>query len=63
MRRLSQRAQLEASQGGAKVWAEIIALAKPSGVINLGQGYPDFSGHDVARRTTTAAVSAGFSEQ
>ncbi len=62
MSRLSKRAHAEASTGGAKVWSEILALAKP-GVINLGQGFPDFSGHGTAREAALAALSSESGDQ
>ena len=60
--RLSQRAQAEASGGTTKVWAEIMALAKP-GVVNLGQGFPDFPGHPVAREAAQEALAGGTHDQ
>ena len=63
MHRLSKRAQAEASTGGAKVWGEILALAKGPGVVNLGQGFPDFAGHEKAVTTAHAAIRAGLGEQ
>ena len=61
--RLSQRAQAEASKGGAKVWSEIIALGRAPGMINLGQGFPDYSGHGKARTSAEEALKAGKSDQ
>jgi len=61
--RLSKRAILESSGGGAAKWAEILALAKPAGVINLGQGFPDFPGHEAATIGARAALEAGKHDQ
>lgn len=61
--RLSRRAQFEASSGGASAWADVCALAKPAGVINMGQGFPDFPGHETARTAAEAALSSGQFEQ
>ncbi len=41
--RASQRV-LQCGGGGAKLWAEITALGQIPGVVDLGQGYPDFDG-------------------
>lgn len=62
LNRLSHRARTEASGGGAGKWAEILALAKP-GVINLGQGFPDFSGHSKAREAALTAIAEGQEDQ
>ena len=61
--RLSRRAQLEAASGGSALWAEVIALAKGPGVINMGQGFPNFAGHETAREAALAALSGGRSDQ
>uniref|UniRef100_A0A7S1XAJ8 Aminotransferase class I/classII large domain-containing protein n=1 Tax=Tetraselmis chuii TaxID=63592 RepID=A0A7S1XAJ8_9CHLO len=56
-RRISQRCQNEIAAGGAnKVWQEVSALARQAGVIDLGQGYPDFEGSAVARQSAIAAL-------
>ena len=39
-----------------KVWPEIIALNSAEGVINLGQGYPDFDGYEVAVNSAVDAI-------
>lgn len=45
--RASQRV-LNCGGGGAKLWAEITALGQLPGVVDLGQGYPDFEGNSTA---------------
>lgn len=59
--RLSSRAQALAVGGGAaaKVWTDINALAARPGMINMGQGFPDFDGSPVARRVAAEAVLGG----
>ena len=42
MPRVSRRAEQEMHGGGASVWAEITALGRIDGMVNLGQGFPDF---------------------
>ena len=42
MSRMSRRIQRETS-GGAETWARLREMAGREGVINLGQGFPDFS--------------------
>mmetsp|Transcript_12610 Transcript_12610/g.31846 ORF Transcript_12610/g.31846 Transcript_12610/m.31846 type:complete len:331 (+) Transcript_12610:309-1301(+) len=55
--RVSQRCRNEIAAGGAnKVWQEVSALARQPGVIDLGQGYPDFEGSAVARQSAIAAL-------
>ena len=47
--RLSRRAQLE-SAGGVTQFAEVLRLVKQTpDVVDLGQGFPDFEGNQVAR--------------
>ena len=44
------------SQGASKVWAEVTALARLPGVLDLGQGWPDFGANDVARNAASDAL-------
>ena len=55
--RLSTRGRALASSGGraAHVWEEVNALAARPGMINMGQGFPDFEGSRVARAAATRA--------
>lgn len=58
---LSQRAQALAAGGGAaaRVWEEVNALANQPGMLNMGQGFPDFPGSAVARHVASEAVTGG----
>lgn len=60
-RRLAQRAHNLASSFGAAapLWESVNALAQRPGMINMGQGFPDFEGSLVARQAAAAAVEAG----
>jgi aspartate/methionine/tyrosine aminotransferase len=40
------------------VWAQITALAAEPGVLDLGQGWPDFGASDVARDAAAAVIAA-----
>lgn len=44
---------------GTSVFAEISALAKELGAVNLGQGFPDFDGPEEIRRLAAEAMEAG----
>ena len=59
--RLSARAKALAGSGGAaaKVWESINELAARPGMINMGQGFPDYPGSLVARSTAAAAMESG----
>jgi len=48
----------QANQGAAQVWAQITALAAEPGVLDLGQGWPDFGASDVARDAAAAVIAA-----
>ena len=61
--RVSKRAQLEASKGGAATWAKITALGRQPGAINLGQGFPDFECSQEAKRGAVEALERGASDQ
>ena len=63
--RLSDRAKALAAGGGAaaRVWEDVNALAAQPGMMNMGQGFPDFAGHAKAREAAVAAVAAGRGEQ
>lgn len=45
-----------AGHGAAQVWAEVTALAQSPGVLDLGQGWPDFGASEVARRAAADAI-------
>ena len=49
------RAQME-SQGASQVWAEVTALARLPGVLDLGQGWPDMGASQVARAAASEAM-------
>ena len=56
--RLSRRAQLESS-GGVTQFAEVLRLVKQTpDVVDLGQGFPDFEGNQVARDVAHFAVGS-----
>ncbi|CAK0851257.1 unnamed protein product [Prorocentrum cordatum] len=61
MRKLSRRSQVLASGGGdaAKVWETVNALGAKPGMINMGQGFPDFEGSAVARQHAVEAIRMG----
>ena len=44
---------------GASVFAEMSALARELGAVNLGQGFPDFDGPEEARLAVREALEAG----
>ena len=52
------RAQME-SQGASQVWAEVTALARLPGVLDLGQGWPDMGASEVARAAASEAMLSG----
>ncbi len=58
---LSQRAQALAAGGGAaaRVWEEVNALAGQPGMLNMGQGFPDFPGSTLARAVAADVVTRG----
>ena len=47
MSRLARRVEREL-RGGVSLFAEILAMSKRAGVVDLGQGYPDFGGSPAA---------------
>jgi N-succinyldiaminopimelate aminotransferase len=47
---------------GTSVFAEMTALARQHGAVNLGQGYPDFDGPDFVKRAAIEAVEAGHNQ-
>ena len=59
--RLSTRGRTLASGGGqaAAVWESVNALAAQPGMVNMGQGYPDFPGSSIARRVAAEAAASG----
>lgn len=38
------------------IWNELLVLARQPGVVNLGQGYPDYDGSKVAREAAAEAM-------
>ena len=61
MARLSERSRDLAAGGGAAaaVWESVNALAAKPGMINMGQGFPDFEGSSVARSVAAETLSDG----
>ncbi|MCC7210121.1 MAG: aminotransferase, partial [Anaerolineae bacterium] len=47
---------------GTTVFAEITALARECGAINLGQGYPDFDGPPPVLQAAIDAVNHGLNQ-
>jgi N-succinyldiaminopimelate aminotransferase len=47
---------------GTSVFAEMTALARQHGAVNLGQGYPDFDGPDFVKEAAVAALRAGHNQ-
>jgi N-succinyldiaminopimelate aminotransferase len=41
----------------AQVWNEVLALARQPGVLDLGQGWPDFGASSVARSAAADAIT------
>lgn len=46
----------------SSVWAEVGLLGRKPGMINMGQGFPDFPGSKVARDAAAAALTSGCVE-
>jgi N-succinyldiaminopimelate aminotransferase len=44
------------------IFAEMSALAREMGAVNLGQGFPDFDGPDTAKAAAHAAIEAGHNQ-
>eukprot|EP00931_Biecheleriopsis_adriatica_P065611 TRINITY_DN40112_c0_g1_i1.p1 TRINITY_DN40112_c0_g1~~TRINITY_DN40112_c0_g1_i1.p1 ORF type:complete len:409 (+),score=79.65 TRINITY_DN40112_c0_g1_i1:52-1278(+) len=62
--RASKRVLNEARAGGASsVWAEITALGRQPGMINLGQGFPDFPCNKAATRAAQQVLELGSHDQ
>lgn len=57
---VSDRVQREA-EGGTDAWAKIIAWSKQEGMLNLGQGFPDFVPENVLS-TLKAGVAHALDE-
>eukprot|EP00004_Rigifila_ramosa_P017461 TRINITY_DN4256_c0_g1_i1.p1 TRINITY_DN4256_c0_g1~~TRINITY_DN4256_c0_g1_i1.p1 ORF type:complete len:408 (-),score=105.37 TRINITY_DN4256_c0_g1_i1:16-1215(-) len=55
LRHFAQRVA-ESRAVGDSVWVTINALVAKHGAVNLGQGFPDFSGNEVAKAAAKAAV-------
>ncbi len=47
---------------GTSVFAEMTALARQHGAVNLGQGYPDFDGPEFVKQAAIAAIQAGHNQ-
>ena len=43
--------------GPGALWAEITALSRQPGVIDIGQGYPDFGSNSIAKQSAKRAIS------
>eukprot|EP01062_Namystynia_karyoxenos_P073657 TRINITY_DN70474_c0_g1_i1.p1 TRINITY_DN70474_c0_g1~~TRINITY_DN70474_c0_g1_i1.p1 ORF type:complete len:444 (+),score=142.04 TRINITY_DN70474_c0_g1_i1:76-1332(+) len=55
-RRWSRRTARESGGVGSVLWPKINALGAQEGVVNLGQGFPDFDSAPLARECATAAL-------
>jgi N-succinyldiaminopimelate aminotransferase len=47
---------------GTSIFAEMTALARRHGAVNLGQGYPDFDGPEFVKRAAAEALAAGHNQ-
>ena len=47
---------------GTSIFAEMTALARRYGAVNLGQGYPDFDGPEFVKRAAAEALAAGHNQ-
>ena len=47
---------------GTSVFAEMTALARRHGAVNLGQGYPDFDGPEFVKQAAAEAIRAGHNQ-
>jgi N-succinyldiaminopimelate aminotransferase len=47
---------------GTSVFAEMTALARRHGAVNLGQGYPDFDGPEFVKQAAEEAIRAGHNQ-
>jgi N-succinyldiaminopimelate aminotransferase len=47
---------------GTSVFAEMTALARRHGAVNLGQGFPDFDGPEFVKRAAAEAIAAGYNQ-
>ena len=43
--------------GPGALWAELTALSRQEGVIDIGQGYPDFGSNSIAKQSAKRAIS------
>ena len=48
----------EQQSGPGALWAEITALSRQPGVVDVGQGYPDFGSNVIAKQSAKRAISA-----
>ena len=46
----------QANQGASQVWAEVTALSQLPGILDLGQGWPDFGADMTAREEASRAL-------
>ena len=56
MARLVRHARLRELSTASEVWTEINGLAARPGMVNMGQGFPDFEGSLVAREAASKAL-------
>src|SRR4051812_25333284 len=47
---------------GTTVFSEFSALARASGAVNLGQGFPDFDGPDEIKAAAIEAIRGGVNQ-
>ncbi len=47
---------------GTSIFAEMTALARRHGAVNLGQGYPDFDGPEFVKQAAASALAAGHNQ-
>ena len=47
----------EQQSGPGALWAEITALSRQPGVVDIGQGYPDFGSNVIAKQSAKRAIS------
>ncbi|CAM9461973.1 unnamed protein product, partial [Phaeothamnion confervicola] len=50
--------ELENASGSGELWTELLELARKPGIVNLGQGFPDYEGSSVARRAAGEAMTS-----
>jgi N-succinyldiaminopimelate aminotransferase len=50
-------------RGAAGVWSKVNALAAREGKLNMGQGFPDFAGSEIARAAAQRAIDEAPTNQ